>query len=279
MSLSPYLQAPTQPPKQPKVALFITCLVDAMRPSVGFATVKLLTAAGCQVEVPALQTCCGQPAYNSGAKQDTQKLARQNIKKFADFDYVIAPSGSCIGMLHQYPDLFTQGSADHQAAEDLARRAWEITSFLVDVMQFKLPPLQQDIQVTYHDSCGGLRELGIQQQPRQLLAQVSGLNINEMCEADTCCGFGGTFCVKFPDISNRMVSHKTANAEQSKAQLLLGGDLGCLMNMAGKLKRENSDLQTRHVTELLADMLAAPALGEVENTPLRATNTDLGYRA
>ncbi|MCP4790244.1 MAG: (Fe-S)-binding protein [Gammaproteobacteria bacterium] len=277
MSVSPYLQAPEHPPKQPRVALFITCLVDAMRPSVAFATIKLLEAAGCQVSVPELQTCCGQPAYNSGAKLDTQKIARQNLKKFADYDFVVGPSGSCIGMLHQYPDLFAPGSTDHQQAENLARKAWEATSFLTDVMQFQMPTTQQSIKVTYHDSCAGLRELGVQQQPRQLLAQVAGLEINEMAEADTCCGFGGTFCIKFPDISNRMVSNKAENAEQSGAQMLLGGDLGCLMNMAGKLKRQESTLQTRHVLELLADMLEEPAIGEAPGTPLRAPDTQLGY--
>jgi L-lactate dehydrogenase complex protein LldE len=242
---------------------------------VGFATIKLLEAAGCIVSVPDLQTCCGQPAYNSGAKQDTQNLARQNIKKFADYDYVVAPSGSCIGMLHQYPDLFESNNHDFQAAEDLARRAWEVTSFLTDVMQFNLPTSQQQLTVTYHDSCAGLRELGVQQQPRQLMAQVDGLTVNEMNEADTCCGFGGTFCIKFPDISNRMVSNKTDNAEQTGAQMLVGGDLGCLMNMAGKLKRQGSDMQTRHVIEILAGMLDAPAIGEADNTPLRSANSEL----
>ena len=277
MSMSPYLQAPAVAPKQPRVALFITCLVDAMRPSVGFATIKLLEAAGCQVQVPDLQTCCGQPAYNSGATQDTQKLALQNLKKFANYDYVVAPSGSCIGMLHQYPDLFEQGTDDYQAAENLARRAWEITSFLTDVMQFQPAASQQSLSITYHDSCAGLRELGVQQQPRKLLANVDGLEIKEMQEADTCCGFGGTFCIKFADISNRMVSNKIENAEQTSAQMLVGGDLGCLMNMAGKLKRQGSALQTRHVTEILANMLETPAIGEAANTALRATHTDLGY--
>ena len=277
MSVSPYLQVPQQPPHKPRVALFITCLVDSMRPSVGFATIKLLEAAGCHVEVPDLQTCCGQPAYNSGAKQDTQKLARLNIKKFADYDYVVAPSGSCIGMLHQYPDLFEKNSKDYKQAQELAVRAWEITSFLTDVLQYQPAPTQQSMTITYHDSCAGLRELGIHQQPRQLLKRIDKLQINEMAEADTCCGFGGTFCIKFPDISNRMVSNKTDNAEASRAQLLVGGDLGCLMNMAGKLKRQGSHMQTRHVTEILANMLDIPAIGEGENTPLRPTNSDLGY--
>ena len=280
MTLSPYLQAPKQPPKQPRVAFFITCLVDSMRPNIGFATIALLEAAGCKVEVPDLQTCCGQPAFNSGARDDTRKLALQNITKFAGYDFVVAPSGSCTCMLHQYPELFEQGSADFQAAEDLAKRAWEITSFLTDVMQFTLPTSQQKLTATYHDSCAGLRELGIQAQPRKLLQQL-GVNVEEMVEADTCCGFGGTFCIKFPDISNRMVSNKTDNADNTGAQMLLGGDLGCLMNMAGKLKRERSDLQTRHVVEVLADMLDTPALAEAEGTPLRAapmaTHNDLGY--
>lgn len=263
---APADQAPDKPAQQPHVGLFVTCLVDMFRPSVGFATVKLLQMAGCRVDVPESQTCCGQPSYNSGDRSSTAQIARNVIDSFDGFEYVVGPSGSCIGMLHQYPDLFDVDDPYHARAQQLAKRAFEITSFLTDVI-----PLEQVIdqqlahinkRVTYHDSCAGLRELGVKQQPRQLLSKVEGVELTEMEDAETCCGFGGTFCIKYPDISNRMVGDKTQNAEATNAELLLGGDLGCLLNMAGKLKRENSKLEVRHVVELLADMANTPAIGE-----------------
>jgi len=277
MSRSPYLQPSKNTLTQPKVALFVTCLADAMRPSVAFATVKLLQAAGCVVQVPASQTCCGQPAFNSGDRNNTRLIAQQTMAALEGYDYVVGPSGSCIGMLHQYPELFDETSKDFQTAQKLARQAYEITSFLVDVMDFKLAPNDTKAQVTYHDSCAGLRELDIHRQPRQLLAQMPNIELKEMQEADTCCGFGGTFCIKYPDISNRMVEHKADNANASQVQLLVGGDLGCLMNMAGKLKRQGSNLQTRHIVELLADALDLPALGEAHNTELRSASINLAY--
>jgi len=226
MSRSPYLQPSKNTLTQPKVALFVTCLADAMRPSVAFATIKLLQAAGCLVQVPANQTCCGQPAFNSGDRNNTRLIAQQTMAALEGYDYVVGPSGSCIGMLHQYPELFDEASKEFQAAQKLARQAYEITSFLVDVMDFKLAPNDTKAQVTYHDSCAGLRELDIHRQPRQLLAQMPNIELKEMQEADTCCGFGGTFCIKYPDISNRMAEHKADNADASQAQLLVGGDLG-----------------------------------------------------
>jgi L-lactate dehydrogenase complex protein LldE len=277
MSRSPYLQPSKNTLTQPKVALFVTCLADAMRPSVAFATIKLLQAAGCLVQVPANQTCCGQPAFNSGDRNNTRLIAQQTMAALEGYDYVVGPSGSCIGMLHQYPELFDEASKEFQAAQKLARQAYEITSFLVDVMDFKLAPNDTKAQVTYHDSCAGLRELDIHRQPRQLLAQMPNIELKEMQEADTCCGFGGTFCIKYPDISNRMAEHKADNADASQAQLLVGGDLGCLMNMAGKLKRQGSNLQTRHIVELLADALEQPALGEEHNTELRSAAINLAY--
>ena len=279
MSISPYLQPTVNTIAKPKVALFVTCLADSMRPSVAFATVKLLESAGCEVHVPKAQTCCGQPAFNSGDRNNTRLIAQQPLAALTGYDYVVGPSGSCIGMLHQYPDLFEEGSKDYLCAQSLARQAYEITSFLVDVMAFELTPNNTKAQITYHDSCAGLRELGIHQQPRKLLAQMPNIQLKEMPEADTCCGFGGTFCIKYPDISNRMVENKATHAETSKAQMLVGGDLGCLMNMAGKLKRQGSNIQTRHIVELLADLLEQPALGEARNTPLRSATIDLAYEA
>lgn len=266
MTASSLTSPPTSAPSSPRVGLFVTCLVDMFRPSVGFATVKLLEMAGCSVDVPQSQTCCGQPSYNSGDRQSTADIARNVIDNFDGFDYVVGPSGSCIGMLHQYPDLFDRDDPYYDRAHQLAQRAFEITSFLTDVIRFDQMIEQRlanyNKRVTYHDSCAGLRELGVKEQPRQLLNKVTGVELTEMEEAETCCGFGGTFCIKYPDISNRMVSDKTANAEATNAELLLGGDLGCLLNMAGKLKREGSKLEVRHVVELLADMADTPAIGE-----------------
>jgi L-lactate dehydrogenase complex protein LldE len=253
----------------PRVGLFVTCLADMFRPSVSFATVKLLEQAGCSVEVPERQTCCGQPAFNSGDRKTTADIARQTIDAFDGYEYVVGPSGSCIGMLHYYPEVFDPSDSYYQRALDLKSRSFEITSFLFDViganaLQEQLKLLQFNHKVTYHDSCSGLRQMGIKQQPRQLLQQVQGVELEEMEEAETCCGFGGTFCVKYPEISNRMVSNKTDYISNTGAHTLLGGDLGCLLNMAGKLKREGKQVEARHVVEILAGMTDIPAIGEAD---------------
>ncbi|WP_210398195.1 (Fe-S)-binding protein [Motiliproteus sediminis] len=265
------MTASSTTPPTAKVGFFVTCLVDMFRPSVGFASIKLLELAGCEVEVPETQTCCGQPAYNSGDRNSTRAIAESVIDAFDGFEYVVGPSGSCIGMLHQYPDLFEPDNPYFERARSLAGRAYEITSFLTDVVGLGTLQARFEGLVTYHDSCAGLRELGVKTQPRQLLSQVDGVELAEMNEAETCCGFGGTFCIKYPDISNRMVSNKTANAQATGAAVLLGGDLGCLLNMAGKLKREGSTMEVRHVVELLANMTDQPAIGE--------SAADLAYNA
>lgn len=252
-------------PARPRVGLFVTCLVDLFRPSVGFATVKLLEEAGCIVEVPENQTCCGQPAFNSGDAKDTADIARAVIRGFMSYDYVVAPSGSCAGMIKtHYPELFAPGSADRQAADALAEKTYELVSFLVRVMKQEKVVARFDGTVTYHDSCSGLRELGVKSEPRKLLRTVEGLDIVELEDAEVCCGFGGTFCVKYPDISNVMVAKKTKKIAATKADLLLAGDLGCLMNMAGKLKREGSALKARHVAEILAGDTTTPPIAEAE---------------
>jgi L-lactate dehydrogenase complex protein LldE len=251
------------PPR--RVALFVTCLVDLFRPSVGFAAVKLLESAGCSVEIPPLQVCCGQPAYNSGDRASTRAIARQVIDAFEGFEAVVAPSGSCGGMLsHHYPGLFDDDPAMKARAEDLAARSFELVAFLVDVLGVKKVSAHYDGKVTYHDSCSGLRELGVKGQPRSLLGSVEGLRLCEMKTPEVCCGFGGTFCVKYPDISNAMVSEKTVDVAASGAGTLLAGDLGCLMNMAGKLQREGSAVQVRHVAEVLADMGGLAPIGVAE---------------
>jgi L-lactate dehydrogenase complex protein LldE len=245
---------------QPHVALFVTCLVDLFRPSVGFAAVKLLERAGCRVDVPR-QTCCGQPAYNQGDRADAVLIARQTIAAFAGYDYVVAPSGSCAGMLKKhYPLLFDEGSSDGAAARDLAARTFELISFLTDVRGVEAVEASLPVRATYHDACSGLRELGIKQQPRRLLASVHGLQLAELPDAEVCCGFGGTFCVKYPEISTKMVSDKAADIEATGAELVLAGDLGCLMNMAGRLKRQGSRVEARHVAEVLAGELEAPPI-------------------
>jgi L-lactate dehydrogenase complex protein LldE len=242
-------------PYRPRVGLFVTCLVDLIRPSIGFAAVKLLERAGCTVEVPAAQTCCGQPAYNSGDQADTRALARNVIAAFEPFDYVVAPSGSCAGMLREhYPRLFEDEPDVFARAQHLAKRSYELLSFLVDVMGTTAVEASYDGTATYHDSCSGLRELGVKAQPRLLLQSVSGLGLKELPGAETCCGFGGTFCVKYPEISNRMVEDKAADIVATGADTLLAGDLGCLLNMAGKLSRQGRRVRVRHVAEVLADM-------------------------
>jgi L-lactate dehydrogenase complex protein LldE len=251
------------PPR--RVALFVTCLVDLFRPSVGFAAVKLLEDAGCIVEVPPLQVCCGQPAYNSGDRASTKAIARQVIDAFEGYEYVVAPSGSCAGMLsHHYPGLFDDDPAMKARAETLAGRCHELMAFLVDVLGVTEVAARYDGVVTYHDSCSGLRELGVKQQPRRLLGSVEGLSLREMKTPEVCCGFGGTFCVKYPEISNAMVSEKTGDIAASGAGTLLAGDLGCLMNMAGKLQREGRAINVRHVAEVLAGMGGERAIGEGE---------------
>lgn len=257
--------APAVVPSGPRVGLFATCLVDLMRPSVGFATVKLLTDAGCVVEVPQAQTCCGQPAYNSGDSTDARDIAKNVIAVFEGFDYVVAPSGSCAGMIsHHYPRLFEGDAAWKARAEALAGKTHELISFLADVLKAEVAPPDLAATATYHDSCSGLRELGIKTQPRALLDKVGGLKLVEGAIPETCCGFGGLFCVKYPDISEKMVDAKTDDILKTEADLLLAGDLGCLMNMAGRLKRRGSDVQVRHIAEVLAGMTDTPAIGEGE---------------
>ena len=238
-----------------RIALFVTCLVDFFRPTIGFAAVKLLQEAGCAVEVPRAQTCCGQPAYNSGDRADAKAIAMQVLDAFEGYDHVVAPSGSCAGMIRRhYPELFADDPAVLPRAQRLAARSWELVSFLVDVCRVHAVAARWDREVTYHDACSGLRELGVRDQPRRLLASVGGLTLRELPGAETCCGFGGTFCIKYPDISDKMVNDKEAEIVATGAEAVLAGDLGCLLNIAGKLHRRGRWIEVRHVAEVLARM-------------------------
>jgi L-lactate dehydrogenase complex protein LldE len=259
----------TAHPQKPRVGLFVTCLVDLMRPSVGFAAVKLLEDAGCAVDAP-VQTCCGQPAYNSGDRGTTRDLAMRMIEAFQDYDYVVVPSGSCAGMIKaHYPELFEEDPNWRAKADALAAKTYELTSFLVDVLGVTSVDASFDGAVTYHDSCSGLRELKVKTQPRKLLASVQGLTLVEMKDSDVCCGFGGTFAVKYSDISGAIVDAKAKNIEEAHAPTVLAGDLGCLMNMAGKLSRDGKPIQVRHVAEVLAGMTDEPPIGAAKAAAIK----------
>lgn len=257
--------------QQPHVGLFVTCLVDALRPSIGFAAVRLLEQAGCRVSAPRAQTCCGQPAYNAGDRKNAISIARDVVEAFEGFDYVVAPSGSCAGMLRRhYPALLADDPAMAGRAEALAARSWELVSFLVKVRKIEHTAAEFTGAVTYHDGCAGLRELGIHDQPRTLLRAIGGLDLTELPDADVCCGFGGTFCVKYPIVSDRMVAGKVRNIEAAGAGTVLAGDLGCLLNIAGKLSRTGSSVRARHVAEVLAGMATGPAIGEAADQKSRS---------
>jgi L-lactate dehydrogenase complex protein LldE len=231
---------------------------------VAFAAIRLLEQAGCQVEVPLSQTCCGQPAYNAGDRQTARDLAVGIVDAFRGYDYVVVPSGSCGGMLkHHLPHLFDDDPNQRAVADAMASRVYELISFLTDVLGVQTTGATSFAgTVTYHDSCSGLRELGIKQQPRDLLA-AAGVTVQEMAEPEICCGFGGTFCVKYPDISVRMVSDKTRDIVATTAGTVLAGDLGCLLNIAGRLQREGHRVHARHVAEVLAGMTEdLPPIGE-----------------
>lgn len=249
------------PARTVSVGLFATCLVDLTRPSVGFAAAKLLEDAGCVVSVPKAQSCCGQPAYNSGDNADTKAIARKVIKVFEKFDYVVVPSGSCGGMIkHHYIGLFEDDPEMAARARSLAAKTYELVSFLSDVLKADPAGARFDGIVTYHDSCSSLREMKVKDQPRQLLNRVEGLTLKEGKESETCCGFGGLFCVKYPEISGHMVDAKVDDVLATGADTLLAGDLGCLMNMAGRLQRRGSDVRVRHIAEVLADMTDTPPI-------------------
>ncbi|WP_374403384.1 (Fe-S)-binding protein [Niveibacterium sp.] len=249
--------------ESPRVGLFATCLMNVFRPNIGFSAVALLERAGCKVSVPMAQTCCGQPAWSAGDDDTARALARQVIEQFEGFDYVVAASGSCIGTLRKYPEMFASDPDWAPRALALAGKSHELLSFLADELKVNVDSAYPG-RASYHDSCSGLRELGVKSQPRSLLGKVKGLSLLEMDDAEVCCGFGGSFCVKYPAISEKMVDDKIRSLEATGADTLLGGDLGCLLNIAGRLKRKGSRIRVLHTAEVLAGRADGPAIGDEE---------------
>jgi L-lactate dehydrogenase complex protein LldE len=237
-----------------RVGLFVTCLVDAMRPGIGLAALELLERAGCEVYVPMTQTCCGQPGWNSGDRPSTRRLAKKLIAEFEGCDYVVVPSGSCAGMMKvHYADVFAGDTAWLPRVEALADRTRELADFLVNVVRVESVRGRFDGTVTYHDSCSGLRELGIKAEPRKLLALVPGLELAEMEACEVCCGFGGTFAVKYGEISSAIAGRKCRHILETGARAVALGDLGCMLNIEGKLREQGDEsTQVLHFAELLA---------------------------
>ncbi len=237
-----------------RVGFFVTCLVDLMRPSIGFAALKLLEASGAEVLVPAAQTCCGQPAYNSGDRADTIALARKVVAEFEACDYLVAPSGSCSGMIKtHYPELFSGDPEMLARVRKLAAGTYELTDFLTSVLKVSSLPGSFAGKVTYHDCCAGLREMGVKAQPRALLGKMPGVRLTEMADCETCCGFGGTFSIKFGEISSRLADNKCEDIASAGVDAVVLGDLGCMLNIEGRLRRRG-DQRTRvlHIAEVLA---------------------------
>ena len=236
-----------------RVGFFVTCLVDLMRPSIGFAAIELIEAGGAEVFVPPTQTCCGQPAYNSGDRADAKALAAKVVAEFEGCDFLVAPSGSCSGMIKtHYADLFTDDPAMAKRVEALAAKTRELTEFLVDELKVASVPGAFAGKITYHDSCAGLREMGVKAQPRALLAKMAGVKLSEMPECEVCCGFGGTFSIKFGEISTRLADNKCEAIANTGADAVVLGDLGCMLNIEGRLRRRG-DNKTRvlHIAEVL----------------------------
>jgi len=225
-----------------------------MRPRIGFAAIKLLEVAGFEVVVPEQQTCCGQPGYNSGDRETAKTLALKLLDEFETCDYIVAPSGSCAGMVRvHYPDLFRDDPIILSRIALLSQRTYELADFLVNVVKFDAVPGHFEGTLTYHDSCSGLRELGIRDQPRALLATMPGVTLQEMVEATTCCGFGWALAVKFGELSTRMADNKCRHIEATGVDAIVAGDLGCLLNIEGCLRRRgNHTTQVLHIAEVLA---------------------------
>jgi L-lactate dehydrogenase complex protein LldE len=237
-----------------RVSLFITCLVDQFWPAVGAGAVEVLRGAGCEVVFDERQTCCGQPAFNTGYRADARRLARRFIEVFEDggADYVVSPSGSCTAMAHHFHELFADDEAWRRRAETIAARTHEFGSFLVNVLKVEDVGASFNGRVTWHDACHGLRDLGLREEPRRLLRKVRGAEFVELANADACCGFGGTFSVKYPEISVAILDNKIDAIEKAGVRAVVSGDASCLMQIGGRLTRNNSAVRALHLAELLA---------------------------
>jgi L-lactate dehydrogenase complex protein LldE len=241
-----------------KVSLFITCLADQLYPEVGESVVRLLHRHGCEVDFPELQTCCGQPTFNSGYQDEARKVARQWIRAFEHSDYIVSPSGSCTGMVHHYyPDLFKDEPEWQAKAVSLIERTYEFSQFVVQVLGIRDLEAKFPHKVTYHPSCHAMRLLGVRQEPLELLSQVEGLEFVDLPKKEDCCGFGGTFAVKMADMSEAMVCEKAAHVCETGAEVLVGTDMGCLMNIQGRLNKEGKPIRVMHLAELLEEGVKA----------------------
>jgi L-lactate dehydrogenase complex protein LldE len=237
----------------PRVSLFVTCLVDQLFPQVGMAMAGVLERIGWQVDFPEAQTCCGQPAFNTGYRREAAQVARHFLDVFRDAEYVVVPSGSCCSMIsHHYRELFHGDPRALAAAEALEPRVWEFSKFLLEVARVEDVGARFEDVVTFHDSCHGLRQLGIKDGPRRLLSRVEGLELREMDAAEECCGFGGTFSVKLPEISAAMVQVKLASIARTGARTVVGIDASCLMQIQGAASRAGMPLRSMHLAEILA---------------------------
>lgn len=234
-----------------KVSLFITCLSDVIYPQVGEAIVRILAQYGVQVNFPETQTCCGQPSYNSGYWEETRTAARTLLQAFDDSDFVVSPSGSCTYMIHHYSELFKDEPEWLDKAKRLQEKTYEFTQFLVQVLGITDVGARFPHKVTYHPSCHGSRLLGVKEEPMQLLSNVKDLQFVPLPYAEDCCGFGGTFAIKMPDISGAMVTEKSEHVKESEAEVLVGLDMACLMNIAGHLRYRNEPVRVMHLAELL----------------------------
>lgn len=234
-----------------KVTLFSTCLVDLFQPNVGIATVELLEKLGCTVEYPRGQICCGQPAYNSGYLDEAKPAMIHLLKTFKDASYIVTPSGSCALMLKEYAHIFMEDKNWKEVAQNIADKTYELTEFIVNVLKRTDVNAELNGTAVVHKSCHMTRLLGVKEEPMKLLDQVQGLEVLPLKNAHNCCGFGGTFSVKMGDISTEMVKEKTQHIIESKADYLIGADCGCLMNIGGRLTREQQTVKVLHIAEVL----------------------------
>jgi len=265
MTLDTQPSLDNSPQKPPQIALFVTCLINQFRPSAAFAAISLLESVGCDVVVPQNQTCCGQPGYNNGLKDSATSTAKATIRLLEPYDAIVIPSGSCTGMItRHYPALFSDDLAWKKRAELLSSKTWELCQFLAKHEQGNIPAHYQcqNRTITYQDSCSCKRELNNTEAPRELISQACmGATLVELDDPETCCGFGGTFSVKFPDISQRLVSDKTKDIAGTQADIVVSADLGCLLNIAGYLsKQEENPIEVRHIAEVLANHMDSPSM-------------------